>query len=391
MRIAVFSDTYKPQVNGVAHTLAKLKQYMDEHGIENRFYVSGSPSLSEPDVSYNGGLSFILYPELTLSLPCYLQMARELDQFKPEIIHLATPFSMGLAGLKYARSRRIPITASYHTNYPNYLKYYHVGWPPLEKMTWAWLRWFHSHASVNFCPSRSTLAELRSNGIENLAIWGRGIDTDKFSPQWRSHEVRRRFCPDESQLLLYVGRLAPEKQLDVLLNTARMLNAVNAKFKLVFVGDGPSRSLLENQGIDNVIFAGYMQGRELQELYASSDVFVFPSPSETFGNVVLEAMASGLPVVAAYAGGVMENLQPEFNGLGVRPGNPGEFFEAIRCMEDHQYRQKLADGARIWALEKKWDNIFASLFSEYQTVLNRQLRWPYSQCSSTMPGFLHRQ
>jgi glycosyltransferase involved in cell wall biosynthesis len=371
MRVAIFSDTFLPQINGVTKTLAKLKDYMDKQGIGYKFFVPGEGVAAEPSgnvISFNSW-NFFLYPECKIALPRYGGVKAALDEFQPELIHLVTPFSVGLMGLKYARDNNIPVVSSYHTNFTDYLKYYKLQM--LESVCWRYFRWFHSFCRVNYCPSRDTLIKLQEKGINNLAIWGRGIDATKFSPEFRSQELRRRYTTGNELLLIYVGRIAAEKEIDVLLNAVALLNKKQLAFKLVVVGDGPERSQLEAEHIPNVIFTGYQFGRELQQLYATADIFVFPSSYETYGNVILEAMSSGLPVVGAYAGGVKENLMDMDNGLAFTSGSSEEMAEKIaQLLTDDQLRISLAKNAKRHAMTRDWDEVFLTLFKSYQGVID---------------------
>lgn len=305
-----------------------------------------------------------------MAKPHYKKICSVLDEFKPDIIHVVTPFSMGLMGIKYSKNHDIPLVASYHTDFSSYLKSYNLQF--LENTIWTFFRWFHSHSIVNFCPSRETLLQLEGQGIQNLKIWGKGIDTQKFSPSFRSNELRRKYAADQEKVLLYVGRLAAEKKLQTLMESADQLNQKNIQYKLLLVGDGPLRSELEHMKIPNVIFTGYKSGVDLQALYASSDIFVFPSDTETYGNVVLEAMASGLPVVAPLAGGIKENLIDKYNGLSYDASSSKQMTEII---EDMIMDDSLVGLTRKNAIEhchnKSWDNVFKGLFEEYQLVVNQ--------------------
>ncbi|WP_051533920.1 glycosyltransferase [Desulfitibacter alkalitolerans] len=185
MRIAIFSDTFLPQVNGVTNTLSRMKEYMDQNGIEYRFLVPGERT----EGNYFGSIisfqsmNFFLYPECRIAMPSYQIVKITLEKFKPDIIHLVTPFSLGLMGLKYARDHMVPVVASYHTDFPKYLRYYNLQF--FEKAVWHFFRWFHSFSQINFCPSRITFDQLKSNNINNLMIWSRGIDNKVFSPEKR--------------------------------------------------------------------------------------------------------------------------------------------------------------------------------------------------------------
>ncbi|MGI6469476.1 MAG: glycosyltransferase family 4 protein [Syntrophomonadaceae bacterium] len=367
MRIAVFSDTYYPQVNGVSVILGKMKDYMQRHNIEYLYFVPGDTA--EPGVFAFGGTKFPLYPELLITMPSYHKIASLMDQFRPDIVHLATEFSLGWQGMKYALRHDLPVTSTYHTNFVQYLRYYKL--PFLEKPGWRYLRWFHRRCQINFTPSISTLRLLEQHGIPNLRHCPHGIDSELFNPLYRSEKLRSGYLDSpEGILLLYVGRIAPEKDLEVLLKAAALLNQHGLQYKLLMVGDGPSRRKLENLNIDNVLFLGYKHGQELYDLYASADIFVFPSVTETFGNVVLEAMASGLPVVAALAGGVEDNLLPGKNGLAFKPGEAFDMAQKIeKLMTDKELRLTLSKGALEHARSRSWDGILADFFASLSELL----------------------
>ena len=357
MRIAVFSDTYFPQVSVI---LGKMKDYMKQNDIEYLYFVPGDAA--EPGVFTFGGAKFPLYPELLITMPGYHKIEKILNEFRPDMVHLATEFSLGWQGMKYALRHDLPLTSTYHTNFVQYLRYY--GMPFLERPGWRYLRWFHNRCLVNFSPSVSTLRLLEEHGIPNLRHCPHGIDSELFNPLYRSEELRSRYVSgSEGIILLYVGRIAPEKDLEVLMEAAGLLNRRGLEYKLLMVGDGPSRHKLEELNIENILFLGYQRGQELYDLYASADIFVFPSVTETFGNVVLEAMASGLPVVAALAGGVEDNLLPGQNGLAFKPGDAFDMAGQIELlMTRAEMRRTLARGALEHARSRSWDEILADFY-----------------------------
>ena len=370
MRIAVFSDTFFPQINGVSRVLGKYLEYMDKKDIEYSLFVPDKQErVYDGNIIPLGGVKFVLYPEMKIVIPRYLKVKHVLDAFKPDLVHLATPFSMGLMGMKYARARQLPLISSYHTNFDQYLNYYDL--PLLIGPVNKYVKWFHSFSQLNFCPSRETLLQLQELGINNLEVCPNGVDQEFFSPDFRNDQTRQSlFAGDEGPILLYVGRIAPEKGLDVLLKAVKTLNHWGTSFKLILVGDGPSREKLEAMGIDNVLFLGYKTGRELQEIYASADLFVFPSTTETFGNVVLEAMCSGLPVVAARAGGVKDNVIDMYNGMTFQPGDHLDMARAINMLiHDKTLLAQLVTNALEYAMTKTWDGIFDQFFFRLQSLL----------------------
>lgn len=368
IRIAIFTDTYYPQVNGVSKFLEEMRKYMGNNNIEYRLFVPGIAAETEIDhVTSFYGVPFAFYPELRVSWPRYHRISSTLSEFQPHFIYLATPISIGIAGLRYARKNGIPVVSTYHTNFPQYLQYYHLD--SLKGPIWRYLRWFHSSCCINFCPSLETIKQLQNQGIDNLMLCNNGIDCNSFSPKLRSDELRKQYVGIGQTLLLYVGRVAPEKDLDVLIGAVKLLNRYKSAFKLLVVGDGPLRKPLQEQELTNVIFTGYKTGHDLREIYASSDVFVFPSCTETFGNVILEAMASGLPVAASYTGGVKESLVDGFNGLAFSPGDEKAMASCIlKLLRDDRLRQKLAQNAVSFARERTWDNIFNRFFESCRKV-----------------------
>lgn len=371
MRVAVFSDTFFPQINGVSRVLGKYLEYMDKKNIE---YLLLVPEKNQEEYKGNlvslGGIRFVFYPETKIALPRYLKVTQVVDDFKPDLVHLVTPFSMGLMGLKYARARKLPLISSYHTNFDQYLNYYHF--PLFTGPMNRYVKWFHSFSQLNFCPSRDTLEQLQELGIKNLAICPNGVDASFFSPVFRNDQTRQTLMGGhETPILLYVGRIAPEKGLNVLLKAAQTLNDWGVAFTLAVVGDGPSREKFERMGIENVQFLGYKEGPELQKIYASADLFVFPSATETFGNVILEAMCSGLPVVAARAGGVKDNVIERYNGITFEPEAHLEMAGAIQLLlADESLRSRLRTNAVAYAMTKTWDGIFDQFFSQVDTRLS---------------------
>ena len=371
MRIAIFSDTFVPQVNGVARTVARLVDYLDKKNIPNLVF---SPSYGGPhnNKDYNvfsvPGFNFPLYPECKLALPMYRAMHRKLAEFKPEVIHLVTPFTIGLCGLKMAAKTGIPPVASFHTDFPGYLNYY--GFGMLEKLSWQFLRWFHNRCAANFTPSKETQKLLKINGIKNVGIWGKGVDADLFNPARHSIKTKTMYVPVDKFSFLYVGRLAPEKSLDVLFKAYRLVKKSHPEAHLVITGDGPIYGKLVREAPPEVTFTGYKSGLALAEVYASCDAFVFPSSTETYGLVILEALASGLPVLAAYAGGVKENLMHTYNGLACLPGDPEDLAAKMEMLlADRKMHATMARNARQFAEQKSWDSVFEGLLRDYEHIL----------------------
>jgi glycosyltransferase involved in cell wall biosynthesis len=262
------------------------------------------------------------------------------------------------------------LVSSYCTNFAEYAAGYGLGW--LAPAIWALLRHFHAPSLVTYCPSEATRRDLRARGFaEDLQLWPRGVDAELFDPRRRSEDVRARLAPGARVVLTYVGRIAPEKRLDLLLDAWPVIReGATRPVALVLVGHGPALQALQARAPEGVHFTGFLHGEELATAYASSDLFVFPSDTETFGQVVTEAFASGLPVVAPARGGVVDLIRPEVTGLLFEPGDASGFATAaLRLIEDDELRARLGGMARNDALGRSWDDVFERLFASYEELL----------------------
>ncbi|MFQ6047415.1 MAG: glycosyltransferase family 4 protein [Gemmatimonadales bacterium] len=375
MRIALFSETYLPQRNGVALVLERLVRHLVARGDEVLVATAAEPE-SEPrsgghppgvEIVRVPGIPLPRYPDLRVAPPFSAHAARTVRAFRPDVIHLVTEYSLGLIGLRQARRLGVPAVASFHTNIPRYLPYYGFGWA--SEVTWRYLRWFHDQARVTLCPSETVRAILLDRGFRDVRIWSRGVDVERFRPALRSAEVRERHGPRDAVHLLYVGRLTPEKDLPVLFDAFRRITESRPELpvQLVLAGDGAYSPKMRARAPSGVTFAGYVEGERLRATYASADAFVFPSRTETLGNVVLEALASGLPVVAVAEGGVLENVKDGVNGLLCPPGDAQTFARRItEIVEQPTLRQRLARNARAWAEERTWERAFEPLVRAYE-------------------------
>lgn len=369
MKIAIFTDTFYPQVNGVAKTLEKFKEYMDKNGIEYRVFAPKfDKSASDDNVLRFKSFSLPFYPDCRLSIPNYFTICRELDSFKPDIIHVMTEFNMGLCGLRYAKTHKITVVSSYETNIPEYMQYYHLKF--LENGAWRFFKWFHTKCNKSYCPSNATVDLLKNKGLTNVEVLARGIEVENFSPDFRDDSFRESHNIDDKIVFLYVGRISPEKDLKVLINVARKLNLEYAdKVHFLMVGDGPSLNDLKGNAPGNMTFTGFLRGAELSKIYASADIFMFTSPTETLGLVLLEAMASGLSIISCNAGGVTDNLIDNYNCITCREKNEDDFYKAAKALvKDQKLRQKLSVNARNYAIGKNWDDSFDKLIKDYEEI-----------------------
>ncbi|WHY87028.1 glycosyltransferase family 1 protein [Neobacillus novalis] len=372
MKIAIFTDTFHPDINGVARTLKHFTNYFEKQNITFKVFAPDSNSHSNEYISSHisrfKSRSLFFYPECRLAFPNLFRIKAELEAFSPDIIHVATPFNMGLCGIYLAKKLSIPLVGSYHTDFNYYLKFYNLQF--LSKVLWKYMKWFHKPFKKLFVPSQETYTQLHRRGFTNLEIWPHGVDCQHFHPYYDKQSIREQRGITKKYLLTFVGRLAPEKDVKTLLDVAKELPAeVNEQVQWLVVGDGPLREELEANSPANMIFTGYLTGIELAEIYSASDLFVFPSPTETFGNVVIEALASGTPAITANSGGVKNIIQPGVTGYLCETGNAAEFADAIlKLLENDSLLIQLGREGRDYALTQNWDTIFDHLLWHYQSA-----------------------
>ncbi|MGE5381639.1 MAG: glycosyltransferase family 4 protein [Methylocystaceae bacterium] len=370
MKMAIFSDTYLPQINGVTETIINTERELRDQGLEVRLFVPRSGEVSSTNTVFTyPGIKFILYPELEVAVPTKWSMDRKLDDFRPDIIQLMTPFSMGFSGLRYGIRHGIPTLGAYLTDFPALAAQYGVR--IMEKPLARYMRWFYSRCDLTLFPSRDIMNRTRARGITNGTLWQAGVDLNQFSPDNYRDDVRKRYLDGDEALILYVGRLASEKEIDVLFAAADILQQRGTKHRLLVVGDGPYRPYLEQMAGKSVVFAGYQTGKELQAIYAAADIFAFPSPNETFGMVVLEAMASGLPVIGVDTGGVSELITNGLNGLTFTHGDSEQLARQLELLiENPRLRHFLGQHAYNYAQRYSWQNSCNELLESCQQVMS---------------------
>jgi glycosyltransferase involved in cell wall biosynthesis len=379
VRVALFTEVFLPKIDGITNRLRNTLRCLEEDGHECLLFAPHTAPAEHgaTRVVRIPSLPFPAYPGVRVALPDPRILA-SLAAFRPDVVHAVGPALLGTLGIAAARSLGLPIVASYHTDFPRYLPGYGLGFA--EGAIWPLIRAVHGSAHVNLCPSHFTREELEEHGVRGVGIWRGGVDAELFHPRKRSLAIRLRLSGGrpEGPLLLYVGRLSAEKNLA---SFAEILDAVPGA-QLALVGDGPARGALEAALASHAVegrvhFAGFLRGEELAQAFASADLFVMPSKTETLGFVVLEAMASGLPVVAAHAGGLPDLVTPEENGLLYHPDRPREAAEAIRRILGSEGRRRLfARLARKSAEGASWSAETRRLVGAYRRaiVLARQSR-----------------
>lgn len=372
LRISLATETYFPQVNGVSRTLDHLVRHCAEQGDRVQLLLPSYDQNSQQlpsRVEQRAWRSFALpfYKEIVLPMVTVGMIEKTLRDFSPDLVHIATEGTLGWASLQAAKRLQIPVVSSYHTNFPQYLRNYSASF--LEPLCWHYLRWFHNQTLATFCPSDSTRELIEGKGFMNVDIWSRGVDKHRFNPGKRDHQLRKSLGIDPDDVLIcYAGRLANEKNLEMLFEAWQGL-ADFEKGHLLLLGDGPLRDRLAAKQAPRVIFAGYRYGEELAGLYATSDLFVFPSLSETFGNVILEAMASGLPVIAYDVQGPKDIVRDRSTGALVSEISANALGSAMRELLDNQeLRCSMGRRARIYAEQQTWDRIMSGIRNRYREL-----------------------
>lgn len=373
MRIAVFSEVYWPMVSGVGVTLLRLTKALEARGHQVRVY-SATYSLPKgardrPEVHRSPSVPLFLYQDVQWAFPRLRDIVEDLGKFRPDVVHVATEFALGLAGLKAARRLGLPLVASAHTDYDKYAARYGVDWA--LRAGWHYLRWFYGQAQMVLCPSRIYEKHLHTRGVTHTGVWSRGVDPACFHPRFRSDGYRRALGLAPNDLLVtYIGRIAREKNLALLLEAWEALAPHRGSAQLALVGRGPLEDDIRRRRIPGVHLMGLLHGPELSAAYASADIFAFPSATETFGNSLLEAMGSGLPSLAASAGGVLEFAIHEENAWLVAPNSTAAITHGLRrLIEDAGLRSKLSSGALRTAAERGWDTVYDRLLQDYRDAI----------------------
>jgi glycosyltransferase involved in cell wall biosynthesis len=377
LKVALFTGNYNHIRDGVSLTLNRWVSFLLDNGADVLVF---GPTIEDPDLDHVGELNPVPSvkmpgrPEYRITTGLPADSRDRLKQFGPNIVHIASPDILGYKALKWADATGIPIVTSYHTHFTSYLKYYNLGL--LEKLGWAYLRWFYKHSEHIYVPTRSMADELINKNIgrspDVLKIWARGVDTEQFNPSKRDQKWRKENgFSDEDVVFTFVSRLVWEKNLKLFARVVQDLQQKYPKTKSMIVGDGPAREELEEE-LTETVFKGFLTGDDLARAYASSDVFFFPSDTETFGNVTLEAMASGLPCLVANAQGSKSLVDHDENGFLISKGNEERFImRAEQLVDDEKLRRRLGERSVEKAQDYTWEKINSELLKNYKEVLGR--------------------
>lgn len=371
MRIAIFTETFLPKTDGIVRVVCLLLDHLKSRGIETVVVAPRSGDITE----YNGmpvltvpAVSFPLYPELKLGPPTPFTY-RELAAFKPDIAHFIHPVMVGIPGMAMAKVMGIPTLASFHIDIARMTDHFGVGF--LRGFTDFATKTIFNWADYSLAPSKLIEGEMRGIGIHNVGLWKRGVDAVKFNPKFYSDEMRYRLSEGhpEDTLLLYVGRLSSEKQVDQL--KAVLQRVPNTR--LAIVGDGPARAELEQHFAGtNAYFAGYLQGEELSQAYASADIFTFTSALETFGLVVVEAMAAGLPVVSSRVGGIPDVVQEGVTGYTFAVNDIEGLVQGVHNIAtDRNHLEQMGRDARAFAETQSWGSMMDEVVLHYERLIEQ--------------------
>lgn len=366
MRIAFCTDTFLPEVNGVTTVLATMRLGLLARGHEVLVIAPDyAGTEAEDGVVRRPAIPCPGYRAVRLSSPFGGDVRRALATFDPDLVHLVTEGPVGLIGRRWAVRRGAAVVSSFHTDFPSYAARYLGAWA--VEPTRRYLRWFHRPSAVTQTPSDATRDALIALGLTRAVTWGRGVDVGTFSPRRRDATRRAGLgCDEERPLVLHVSRLAVEKDVETLVAAFRLAHArLGDTVRFAVAGDGPRAAWVRSE-LPFAAHFGFLGRGALADLYADADIFVFPSPTETCGLVVLEAMASGLPVIAARAGGVVEQLREGINGHLVAAGDAAAFADRIALLvSDRPHRTGLAAGALAFAADRSWERELDRLVPMY--------------------------
>ncbi len=368
MKLCIVTETYPPEVNGVAMTLSRIAAGMRQEGhsvqIVRPRQSSEAQNATYADEFIVPGLPLPGYDGLRFGLPCRKTLRKHWTAQRPDIIYVATEGPLGQSAISAAEKLNIPLTSGFHTNFHEYMKHYKL--PILERLVGGFLRKTHNRTLRTFAPSKDVIAQLEAMGVQGTRLLGRGVDTDLFSPAKRSAELRQRWGvdPENGIVAIFVSRIAAEKNIPLTVKAFEHIKQRHPDAACVFVGDGPERAKIEKQHPD-FIFSGMQKGEDLARHYASGDLFIFPSITETFGNVVTEAMASGLVPIAYDYAAPRRYIKNGTNGFVANFNNDSAYLKQLEiALSARETWPELREAARKTAEGLGWEAIISQFAQE---------------------------
>jgi phosphatidylinositol alpha 1,6-mannosyltransferase len=370
MRVAIYAGMYKKNQDGATKTLYELVNSLLENNIKVGVWAfTITPQKREGLRLFEiPSIPLPFYPEYKLSLPNW-EIKQQLDLFAPDVLHITVPDLVGVSLMRWANKKGIPVLTSYHTDFPAYLKSYHLGF--LYKPAWHFFRWFYNKSKLVLAPTREMIEKLNNYGIRNVKLWKRGIHLHHFNACYRSHSLRKKWGAENKKVILYCGRFVWYKDLDTFIATYNLFKQNrDSNVQFVLAGDGPIADHLKHQ-MPDAHFTGYLDVKQLSEVYASSDLLLFPSTTETFGNVVLESLSSGVPVVVSDKGGCREIVEHANAGMIARAKDASDFYICCKLLLEKQslYTQYSENGI-AFARRQDWNHINKRVIYEYHTMIN---------------------
>lgn len=382
LRVAIVTESFLPQVNGVTNSVCRVAEQLAARGHEALIVAPG-----HGPTTYAGFpvvrmpyLPLPFYRGFALGLPARRSLTTAIRAFAPDVVHLSSPAVFGAAAVATARRWALPTVAVFQTELAGFATRYGL---PTAEAAWRFLRRTHAAVDRTLVPSSATFETLTGQRFPRLALWQRGVDADRFHPRYRDEALRRRLAPNGERIVGFVGRLAKEKRVDLLAHVARLRG-----IRIVVVGEGPERSRLRRQ-LPDAVFTGQLTGEKLSRLYASLDVFVHTGADETFCQAVQEALSSGVPAVAPAAGGPLDLIAHEHNGLLYAPDSVRELRVAVGLLaHNHAARARAAANARPSVEHRTWESIGDQLIEHYRAVItpSRELAARAPTPNSPVPG-----
>ncbi|MFV0634981.1 glycosyltransferase family 4 protein [Demequina sp.] len=375
MRIALVAESFLPHVNGVTHSLLRVLDHLETRGDEALVIAPEAKDSAGPDrygiatVHRMPAVSCPGYDDVRVTLPATTRIGRLLEDWQPDVVHLASPFLLGWSGVKAAERLAIPSVAVYQTDVPSYAERYKVSWG--EAPMWRRVLDIHDRATLTLAPSTAAIDQLASRGVKRLRLWPRGVDAERFHPDHRDPDLRRAWAPHGEVIVGYAGRLAPEKRVEDLARLSALPGV-----RVVVIGEGPSRARLEAL-MPDAAFTGFLDGHHLARALASLDVFVHCGELETFCQAIQEAHASGVPVVAPRRGGPIDLVEDGLTGYLYEPGRTDQMVAMVReLVDDADWRALMSARARVSVLGRTWPSVCEDLITHYADALGGKASTP---------------